>query len=168
MTTTAMKRPLQLLTGALLLVLANAALAQFVWIDAKGTKQFSDQPPPPNTPPSKILRAPARAAVAVDAPDASAPKAAPAAGAAPASLAEREADFRKRQKDKADADKKAAATAANQAQRQAACDGARARAAQLASGRRLRLTTGDHAVLDDNARAAQQAINTQALAECNQ
>ena len=152
----------QLLAGAALLLLANVAQAQYAWIDGKGVKQFSDQAPPGDIPPGKILKAPGRAKLVADAPGEAAQQSATAAD--PKSLADREADYRKRQKAKADADAKAAATATNLAQRQAACDAARIRNAELASGKRLR--SGDGAVLDNAGRAAQQATTNQALAEC--
>ena len=47
------------LTVALALSLgASAALAQYIWLDSKGVKQYSDRPPPPSVPTSKILKAP--------------------------------------------------------------------------------------------------------------
>ena len=153
----------QLLAGSALLLLANLAQAQYVWIDAKGVKQFSDQAPPGDIPAGKILKAPGRAKLTADAAAEAAPQ---TAAAVPKSLADREADYRKRQKEKTDAEAKAAATAANLAQRQAACDAARSRNAQLATGRRMRSNTPDHAVLDTAGRAAEQATTNQALAEC--
>ena len=50
-------RGLQLLAGSALLIVANLGHAQFVWVDAKGVKQFSDRPPPPGTPQKNILKA---------------------------------------------------------------------------------------------------------------
>ena len=155
----------QLLAASALLLLANLAQAQYVWIDAKGVKQFSDQAPPGAIPAGKILKAPGRAKLMADAPAEAAP-APQSVAAEPKSLADREADYRKRQKDKADAEAKAAATAANLAQRQAACDAARSRNAQLATGRRMRSNTPDHAVLDTAGRATEQATTNAALAEC--
>jgi hypothetical protein len=37
----------------------HTAFAQYVWLNEKGIKQFSDQPPPPSVPDSKILKSPA-------------------------------------------------------------------------------------------------------------
>ena len=50
-----------LLTGALML-LAQLAHAQYSWIDDKGTRVFSDRPPPPGTPAARIRHMPRSAA----------------------------------------------------------------------------------------------------------
>jgi hypothetical protein len=155
----------QLLAGTALLALAQCAHAQYVWIDQKGMKQFSDQAPPATIPLKNILRAPTKAALN-DAVDEFTKKPAASAPAQP-SLADRDADYRKRAKEKADADTKAAGVAANDAQRKAACDAARIRVAELASGKRVRDNTPDRAILDDNARAAKMAEANQALSQCN-
>ena len=156
-------RGMQLAIGGVLLMLAGAASAQFVWIDAKGVKQYSDMPPPASVPLNKILKQPGRMGTL------------PASDEAPAeatastqkTTAERELDYRKRMKEKADADAKAEKIATHQAQKTAACDAARIRSAELASGKRLRANTGSRAVLDDNERAQQQATTAQTLSECN-
>ena len=44
--------------GALLMVAAASAAAQFVWIDASGIRQYSDRPPPASIPKNKILKEP--------------------------------------------------------------------------------------------------------------
>ncbi len=151
---------LPLIAGAALLLLAGAAHAQYVWIDANGHKQISDQAPPPSVPASKILKS--RAIVA---PSASTPEDKPAATGK--SVAEIDADFRKRMAAKNEAETKAAAAAAEQAQKKARCDKVRTNNAQLATGQRLRYATGDRAVMDDKARAKEQAVNNEALADCN-
>lgn len=158
-------RGMQLLAGAALLAVANLACAQFVWVDAKGVKQYSDMPPPASVPLNKILKQPGRMG-ALAAADESASKPAEETATAPKTTAERELDYRKRMKDKADADAKAAALANNQAQRQAACDAARVRGAELSTGRRMRSSTGNRAIIDDNERAQQQAAIGQTLAGC--
>ena len=42
-----------------------SALAQYAWLDASGRKVFSDQPPPSNIAPKRILQQPGKAAAAV-------------------------------------------------------------------------------------------------------
>ena len=42
-----------------------SALAQYMWLDASGRKVFSDQPPPPNIAPKRILQQPGKAPAAV-------------------------------------------------------------------------------------------------------
>lgn len=156
-------RAWQLAAGGALLMLANLASAQFVWIDAKGVRQFSDMPPPPSVPASKILKQPGR--MGAVAPDDAAPASAEGGAAAGKSTAERELDYRKRMKEKAEADAKASALAANQAQKTAACDSARQANAQLSNGRRLRTSAG--AVMNDNERAQRQDDVNQTLSQCN-
>ncbi len=40
------------------LVFTASSYAQYVWLDEKGTKQFSDLPPPNSTPKNRILKTP--------------------------------------------------------------------------------------------------------------
>ena len=153
------------LAGAALLLVANLAVAQYAWIDEKGTRQFSDRAPPASIPLKNILRSPmpiVMPAVGAEAPPPGAP---PAPAKLPASVADREADYRKRQLEKAAQDKQAQAQAAIQAQRKVACDAARAANAQLASG--IRLRKQDYSFMDDKQRAAEQSRVNGYLAECN-
>ena len=160
------KTTMQLLAAGALLALAGMANAQYVWVDQKGMKQFSDQPPPSSVPLKNILRAPAKPALN-DAVDDMTRKPAAAAASAPMSVVERDADFRKRAKDKADADAKSATAAADQALKKSNCDAARARVADLATGKRIRDNTPQRAFLDEPARAAKMAEAQQVLSQCN-
>ena len=89
------KRTLQLLAGGALMLFASVSYAQYVWVDANGTKQFSDRPPPPGIPAKNILKQPGGTAArdAAPAPSESAPVAAGADDKTPPSLADREADY---------------------------------------------------------------------------
>jgi hypothetical protein len=96
---------LRLLAAGVLLTWSGLALAQYVWLDEKGTKQFSDRPPPPNVPDSRILKSPAGGFQALE-------QAAPPAPAQGASELERKAAERKRaEKEEKEKQKKATATA---------------------------------------------------------
>ena len=153
---------LQLIAGAALFMAANFAQAQYMWIDQKGTKQFSDQPPPASVPLKNILKAPRMGALVET------PGALTVLPDLPGkSTADKEADYRKRKLEKAEADEKASAAASEAAQKKTACEGARARAAQLATGKRMRSNTPDRAFLDDNARARELAETNAVLAGCN-
>lgn len=159
------KRQVQLLLGASLLACASAASAQWMWVDAKGVKQFSDRGPPSSIPLKNILKSPNGVPVEREA---AAPGAtAPMAGEpkAPASVAERELAYRKQKAEKAEMDKKMASVAANQEQRKGACDAAAASRAQLDSGVRLR--GADKVWLDANMRAEQSAAVNSILEECS-
>lgn len=147
------------------IVLPGAALAQaYKWRDEKGQIVYSDQPPPKSIPPGNILQAPKPSAAALAAAAAAstsgAAVSAPAgkvAASPPKSIAEREADYKKRQietqkKSKEDADK---ATA--EQQRVATCEGLRGTLAGLESGNRIRRTdaSGTPVVLNDDDRASE-------------
>ena len=146
---------------------AGLAQAQFVWIGPNGTRQYSDQPPPPGTPPSKILKAPGRPAPAQampDAPpavDAATPKAAP-------TLAEREADYRKRAKEREEAERKAQLAAQRSAAQAAYCEGVRKDQRLIESGIRIADVgpDGQRRYLSDAERTARSERNAQQMSEC--
>jgi hypothetical protein len=135
-----MNRYLSLLLAAL--VVAAPAHAQYSWIDDHGTRVFSDRPPPPGTPTSRILKAPRGAAAAE--PDA------PAEPAKPTSptLADRDADFRKRAAERDTEARKAAEDAQRKADNAAQC--AAARRSETA------LTSGAHVTDEEKARRLEQ------------
>lgn len=153
-------------TSAGLLLIAAAAQAQYVWVDAKGVKQFSDRAPPPEVPVKNILKSPSPVKPSLEPVDAvDTAKAAKAqVKADEPSLADREAEYRKRMTAKAEADKEAAEKAAIQAQRAVACNAARAARAQLDNGRRLRGPDGSF--LGDAERAQQAARTDAILRDC--
>lgn len=163
--------PLRLAIAAALMLLAQAlpqiAHAQYSWIDEKGTRVFSDQPPPPGTPASRILKAPRRADADAGPATTSTAAAAPDA-AKPSTLADREADYRKRQAEQKEADKKAQDEAVRKAQQREACADARQQEAQLASGVRISemAANGERSYMSDEERARRLARARQALAEC--
>jgi len=155
------------LAALLLFCCAGLAQAQFVWIGPNGTRQYSDQPPPPGTPPSKILKMPGRPAPAQDVPAAepasegAKPKTAP-------TLAEREADYRKRAKAREEADTKAQAEARRKVAHAEHCEHVRANQRMYASGIRISEigADGQRRFLSDAERAAGSARTEQQLSEC--
>jgi flagellar biosynthesis GTPase FlhF len=162
------------LVGALMLLAQLApqfAHAQYSWLDANGTRVFSDRPPPPGTPPGRILKAPRRfESAALDAAPAAANDAAPAPADKPKqpSLAEREADYRKRQIERQADEKKAQDEAARKAAQQAMCANARQEERQLASGMRISEmgADGERGYISDEDRARRLARAREALADC--
>ena len=138
------------------LVLASGpATAQWIWKDEAGQVIASDQPPPPDTPPSRIVKQPrARAANAP-----AAPKAPPVD--AQKSLADRDLEARQQEKANADAAKKAADDAARAQAMQDNCRAIRGNVAALqAGGRAARFNEkGEKVYIDDNQR--QDEINKQ-------
>jgi hypothetical protein len=164
-------------TAALVLLsLATSALAQFVWLDEKGVKQYSDLPPPPSVPNKRILKTPGQSlprgtteetgtAAAADA-DASADSK-PDAKAQP-TIAEQNAAFQKRKTEQAEKNKKAeqeAKLASNKAEN---CARARANQRTLDSGARIAQTdaSGQRSYMNDQQRAQQNAQNRETLSEC--
>jgi len=162
-----------MLLGALLLA-STVVHAQYAWIDERGVRHFSDQPPPTSTPASKILKAPRGAQPATEAVPAApvagtpAPAAMPAAPASPAkaaqSLAEREADYQKRRAQAQEDEKKAAVAKKQADDRRANCAAALRDKTQLASGRRLR--TQQNIVMTEADKAREQANVERVLNDC--
>lgn len=135
------------LAGAVALLLtAGLAQAQYVWVDDKGVRHFSDQPPPASTPASKILKAPGKPSVsellqekpAEPAPD----KPATAQQAHKPTLAERDAEYRKRAQERAKSEAKEAEEARHKKAQAENCDSARRYKALLDTGIRIADTDG--------------------------
>ena len=165
----------RLLAGGALLAVSAQALAQYMWLDEKGIKHLSDQPPPPSVPDKRILKQPGKPLF-----DPNAAPPAPADGAASAdpapdakvktpTLAERNADYNKRQAEAAKKAQLASEEAAHKAAATANCEAARNNQRALDQG--VRLSTydkdGQRSVMDDDQRAAAAAKNQKVLADCN-
>lgn len=159
----------------LLLVLALAcsssvALAQYVWLNEKGVKQYSDMPPPASVPNSRILKSPGAMpapAESVEAGENTANETAAPAKTAP-TLAEKNADFEKRRAEQAEKDKLAADKAAREAAKRKNCEQISNYQRALQSGQRItKLSpTGERIYIDDAQRAATIRDNQRALADC--
>ena len=143
---------------AALLLASAAAHAQYAWIDAHGVHQYSDRPPPIDTPAAKILKAPRG----------SMPPTPVATDAARPTLADREADYRKRHAAADDADKKAAADKKVADAKRANCQAAVANKAQVETGRRLRWDVPGRAndVMTEDDKAREIARADAALKDC--
>ncbi|MBC7859873.1 MAG: DUF4124 domain-containing protein [Burkholderiaceae bacterium] len=148
------------IAGLALLACAAAAHAQYVWIDDKGLKHFSDRPPPPSVPIKRILKAP-NLTLMIDSPGAAAAEAAP-------TTAERNADFNKRKGEQAEQARKAGEEAQRQRDLAANCEANRKHKAQLESGARISTfeANGEQGFLSDEARARQLAAAQRALSAC--
>lgn len=139
----------------------GTASAQYVWVDEKGTKQYSDMPPPASVPTSRILKRPGGA-----------PSPQPEAASPPAktelSVAEKEADFRKRRSEQAEKEKKAAEQAKYEADKAKHCERAREYNRVLESGERVARTdkSGERAFLTDEQRAQELRDTRRTLEEC--
>lgn len=169
------QRAKEMVAGIAILCATASAFAQYVWIDEKGTKQYSDRPPPPSTPASKIIKgsrghstAPATAAPAAEAaPPVAAGTPAPEAKA-PMTTAERNADFQKRKLEQEAKEKKAAEEAKNAENKKKTCDAAKANKRLLDSGERIARqdANGERSYMTDEERAKQTRETNQMLDEC--
>lgn len=170
----------RLLCAGALFLMAQLAHAQYSWIDDKGTRVFSDRAPPASIPASRILKAPhkfdpraAPAEAAASAASASAPTVppSPAAAAKPTAptLAEQEADFRKRAAQRVADDAKAAQEAQQKAAQAAQCAALRRNVTALSSG--VRMTEfnakGEQVFIADDERARRLAQAQSSLSSCN-
>lgn len=161
-----------LLATVALTCVTGLAQAQYVWIDAKGIKQYSDRSPPSSIPDKNILKSPGRPMVAIAPGDAveEEPVAAAASNVqkAPPTIADRNVEFNKRLSDKAAADKKAAGEAQTKAAKAEQCAAAREYKAQLDSGERIGTVgkTGERGVMSDAERATASAKTNKVLTAC--
>ena len=128
--------------------MALPASAQYQWRDENGRMQFSDRPPPMDVPEANIVKR------ARNAPITSLPKANHNPAAAPASLADKELEFRKRQNEGNEKAKKQEEEDKRQAQNKAACEQQRNNLAALEAGQRMSKfsSTGERIILDDKDR----------------
>ncbi|MES2317182.1 MAG: DUF4124 domain-containing protein [Pseudomonadota bacterium] len=153
---------LQLAAGAVMMLFVGMAQAQYVWLDADGKKQMSDRAPPASVPLKNILKSPRP--MSPQASDTTAQPAVAAVAKSAPTLADREADYRKRKEIAAKAETEAATKASDQQ----ACANAREYQSRLSTGRRLRAQNkdGQYVVVDDAERARENETNAKVLAQC--
>lgn len=138
------------------------ACAQYVWLDDKGTKQYSDMPPPASVPASRIIKQPGKWT-----PPATADEK-PAAASGGMSVAEQNADFKKRQAERAEKEAKAAEEARQAADKAKNCERARNYQRLLDSGERINQTdkSGERTFLTDEQRAQELRDVKRMLEQC--
>lgn len=136
-----------------LLFVAPSAFAQWMWKDEAGHTIASDQPPPPGTPQSRILKSPRTS------PAPAAPAKPPEGVEPPKSLADRDLEFKQRQKEAAEAQKAADESAAKARALAENCATVRGNLAALQTGGRMARVNerGEKSYIDDNQRAAEIA-----------
>ena len=158
-----MKRLLVLLSlGLALGALAGTVFAQqYKWVDQNGRTQYGDNPPP------GVKATPLRAPPGPAAPAASA---AQKPGAKPATHAEKDADFKKRQADAAKEQEKQATAAQDAEAKRTNCANAQASMQTLETGRvrRVNPKTGEYEYLEDAQLAEAKERARKSIAEwCN-
>ncbi|TFV98651.1 DUF4124 domain-containing protein [Oxalobacteraceae bacterium OM1] len=132
----------------------QSAFAQYVWLDENGVRQYSDRPPPASVPEKRILKQPGSPGRPLSE-AAEAPAAAPADAAAQPTLADRDADFKKRRKEQVEKERKTAEETRAAEEKKRSCDRAREYLKALDSGERITRTgaTGEREFLSDEQRA---------------
>jgi type IV secretory pathway VirB10-like protein len=160
----------RLLAASALMAFASLVQAQYMWIDEKGIKQFSDRAPPASVPLKNILKAPKGVPSA-----ANMPAEPPAVAAVPAakpkdapSLADRNADYTKRAKETAEREQKEKEEQQAKADKAENCERARAARQTIDSGVRIGQTdkNGERGFMSDEQRAAESKKVDKALASC--
>ena len=144
---------------------AGGAAGQWAWKEDSGRVVYSDRPPPANIKSTQILRQPAAAPAPAPqtatpggtAADGEKPAASPSGSSAPKSIAERDMEFRKRQQERADSERKAQEEQQKVAAKAADCERSRGYLRSLEDGVRISRTdaSGNREILDDAQRATE-------------
>lgn len=147
-------------------LVGSPAYAQWVWKDDGGRIVASDQPPPTSVPLSRILKSPKQRAVDVtptqpakDGESRAAAKTDASKADAPKSVADRDLEFKQRQKDSAEAARKAEAEATKAKAMQENCTAVRGNFAGLQNGGRTARVNekGEKTYIDDAQRQSEIA-----------
>jgi hypothetical protein len=159
--------------AAAMIAAANAS-AQYVWINEKGVKQYSDMPPPASVPASKILKH--AGGIPTSAPSGTQPEGAagdnsdavPEKSKQPLTTAEKNAEFQKRKMEQAEKEKKAAEQQQQAAEKSKNCERAQAYQRSLESGERLARAdkNGERYYLSDQQRSQEAQENKRFLDTC--
>lgn len=146
----------------------TGALAQYVWVDDKGVKQYSDMPPPPSVPSKQILKFPGQRQRAGESPSASMEGASANPSSAPKTLAEQNAEFKKRRTEQAEKEKKEADEAHIASEKSKNCDRNRDYQRALESGERIAHTdrNGERSFLTDEQRARELSETRKVVQGC--
>jgi hypothetical protein len=157
------------------LYIATTCHAQYAWVDEKGTKQFSDLPPPASTPKNRILKTPlksiqepAKESKETNQDAANSPVSSNEKLQKPVTTAGKNEDYMKRKLEQEERDKKT--TAEKQAANDKAnnCERARSYQQSLESGVRIGSTdkNGERSFMSDEQRARELADVNRALSNC--
>lgn len=160
---------LSVAAGLMALCLALPACAQYIWLDKNNIKNYSDKPPPPSVPQSRILKTPRAKTIsaATDVPSANGVSAS-AAQQKPATADDKNAADKKRKEEQAAKDKKAADEAKQAEVKAKNCERAREYQRTLSSGQRLIRADkkGERSFLSDEQRAQEQQEVNRVLEGC--
>ncbi len=169
---------LAITTTLLALTIASPASAQYIWLDKNNVKVYSDKPPPVDVPNSRVLKGPKGfKAQNIEAKQDStngteADKPASAAASAskpPMTTAEKNADFKKRQQEQAEKEKKGEAEEKNRQAKAENCERARQYQRSIQSGQRITRTNekGAREHMSDEERNNEARKVEDTLKDCN-
>lgn len=154
------------------LLSSNVALAQYIWLNEKGVKQYSDTPPPKSVPRDKIIKTPfgnprgpdKNAAQTNDANKSTEGKL-----EKPVTTASKNEDFNKRKIAREEADKKADSERQNAENKTKNCERAKSYKQSLDEGLLImtRDKNGERSPIDEAQRAKEMADVKKILSECN-
>ncbi len=150
------------------LLISVSSHAQYVWLDEKGTKQFSDMPPPISVPKNRILKTPIRSPEPLAPADTGVDKKTDEKLQKPVTTASKNEDFMKRKAEQEEKNKKAEAEIQAKADKTKNCERARSYQQSLQSGIRISSTdkNGERTFMSDEQRAKEEADVKRALDEC--
>lgn len=153
------------------LLLSQSVMAQYIWLNEKGVKQYSDTPPPKSVPRDKIIKTPfgnARAASAAPAENTSTTSASNPKLEKPVTIASKNEDFNKRKLAKEEAEKKSADEKQQNADKAKNCERAKSYKQSLDEGMLImsRDKNGERIPLDEAQRAREMADVKKVLADC--
>lgn len=175
---TSLHRAIACFISAAAFFAASNASAQYIWLNEKGVKQYSDLPPPLSVPQNKILKQPGgvSAVPSVSSQSAASSEQSPVEekesvtekSRQPLSTAEKNAEFQKRRMEQQEKDKKAAEEQQRAAEKAKNCERAQAYQRSLESGERLARTdkNGERYYLNDQQRSQEQQENKRVLDAC--
>lgn len=170
------KLHLQLLGGlGALALISSSAFAQYVWINDKGVKQFSDKPPPTSVPRSKILKAPHMSSLKNSSTvneESSTPEKSNLTELEklekPKTVANKNEDFNKRKQEREEAEKKSLDEQKLKAENQKQCERAKSYQRSLEGGVVITSTNkkGERIILNEAQRAQELADAKKTTSEC--
>ena len=163
-----MSKPRSLFAFILTTMTCAAAFAQYVWVDEKGVKQFSDTPPPTSVPKNHILKTKNSQDVGADS-STSAPTTNPDTPAPKQNTVEsRNEDYNKRRAEQAEKEKKAADAQQAANEKNKNCERLKSYLRTLEAGVRISSTdsNGERAFLTDDQRAKEYADAKKASSAC--
>ncbi len=157
------------------LLFAASSHAQYVWLDEKGVKQFSDMPPPNSIPKNRILKTPLKS-MQEPSKESKDPNQEATNGAVvaneklqkPVTTASKNEDYMKRKLEQEEKDKKAAAEKQAASDKANNCERARSYQQSLEAGVRITSTdkNGERSFLSDEQRAKELGDLKRSLSDC--